>query len=88
MAKSTSLKSDKRDKKPKCFILLPFGGWFNKYYFDIYLPAIEKARFEAKRADDLYRPGNMVNDIWNYTKEATVILADLTSKNANVFFMN
>ena len=72
--------------KPKCFIIMPFGGWFDKYYFEIYVPAIEDAGFEAKRADDLYRPGNIVNDIWKYTKESTVILADLTNKNPNVFY--
>lgn len=72
--------------KPKCFIIMPFGGWFDKYYFEIYVPAIEDAGFEAKRADDLYRPGNIVNDIWNYTKTAKVILADLTNKNPNVFY--
>lgn len=72
--------------KPKCFVIMPFGGWFDKYYIDIYIPAIEAAGFEAKRADDLYRPGNIVNDIWTYTKEATVLLADLTNKNPNVFY--
>lgn len=72
--------------KPKCFVIMPFGGWFDKYYVEIYIPAIEDAGFEAKRADDLYRPGNIVNDIWKYTKEATVLLADLTNKNPNVFY--
>lgn len=73
-------------EKPKCFIIMPFGGWFDKYYLEIYIPAIEAAGFDAKRADDLYRPGNIVNDIWTYTKEATVLLADLTNKNPNVFY--
>lgn len=73
-------------EKPKCFIIMPFGGWFDNYYADIYIPSIEKAGFEAKRADDLYRPGNIVNDIWTYTKEAKVVLADLTDKNPNVFY--
>ncbi len=72
--------------KPKCFIIMPFGGWFDQYYSDIYMPAIENAGFEPKRADDLYRPGNIVNDIWTYTKEASVVLADLTNKNPNVFY--
>jgi len=74
------------NKKPNCFIIMPFGGWFDSYYKEVYVPAIEKAGFIAKRADDLYRPGNIVNDIWNYTKEADVILADLTNKNPNVFY--
>ena len=73
-------------KKPNCFIIMPFGGWFDKYYKEIYIEAIENAGFEANRADDLYRPGNIVSDIWKYTKEADVVLADLTNKNPNVFY--
>ena len=84
MAKTIEKKTE--EEKPKCFVIMPFGGWFDKYYVEIYIPAIEEAGFEAKRADDLYRPGNIVNDIWTYTKEATVLLADLTNKNPNVFY--
>ena len=89
MIKNTSkntLENEKEQTKPKCFVIMPFGGWFDKYYINVYIPAIEAAGFEAKRADDLYRPGNIVNDIWTYTKEATVLLADLTNKNPNVFY--
>lgn len=83
---STNVDSVDNTNKPKCFIIMPFGGWFDKYNLEIYIPAIEAAGFDAKRADDLYRPGNIVNDIWTYTKEATVLLADLTNKNPNVFY--
>ncbi|QJW89106.1 hypothetical protein HNV11_06735 [Spirosoma taeanense] len=92
MAKATAKVVEEQSKinseivKPKCFVIMPFGGWFDKYYLEIYIPAIEAAGFDAKRADDLYRPGNIVNDIWAYTKEATVLLADLTNKNPNVFY--
>lgn len=65
---------------------MPFGGWFDTYYEEIYIPAIKAAGMKPTRADDLYRPGNIVNDIWNYTKSADIILADLTSKNPNVFY--
>lgn len=79
-------KAEESEKKPRCFVIMPFGGRFDEYYEEVYKPAIEDAGFESSRADDLYRPGNIVNDIWNYTKEADVILADLTSKNPNVFY--
>lgn len=69
-----------------CFVIMPFGGWLNTYYEEIYIPAIEVAGMKPTRADDLYRPGNIVNDIWNYTKSADIILADLTGKNPNVFY--
>jgi hypothetical protein len=69
-----------------CFIIMPFGGWFDEYYSSIYQPAIRASGLEPKRADDLYRPSTIVNDIWILTKEAKVVLADLTGKNPNVFY--
>ena len=77
--------SDSTAKK-SCFIIMPFGGWFDNYHKEIFVPGIEDAGLKAVRADDLYRPGNIVNDIWNYTKQADIVLADLTGKNPNVFY--
>ena len=79
-------KQENKSKEKNCFIIMPFGGWFDTYYEDIYIPAIQESGMTPKRADDLYRPGNIVNDIWTYTKEADIILADLTGKNPNVFY--
>ncbi|NOU19434.1 MAG: hypothetical protein HOO91_17910 [Bacteroidales bacterium] len=78
--KKTNFVTDK-----SCFIIMPFGGLFDSYKNDIYVPAINNAGLIPTRADDLYRSGNIVNDIWNFTKKADVILADLTNKNPNVF---
>lgn len=69
-----------------CFVIMPFGGWLDDYYAQIYCPAIQSAGLNPHRADDLYRPSSIVNDIWSYTKRAKVLLADLTGKNANVFY--
>jgi hypothetical protein len=54
-----------------CFVMMPFGSWFDRYYQEIYIPAIKEAGFEPVRADELFH---------------TVLLADLTDKNANVFY--
>lgn len=70
----------------QCFVIMPFGGWFNNYYETIFIPAIKDAGLVSQRADDLFRPGNIMGDIWKYTNEAKIILADLTGKNANVFY--
>ena len=72
--------------KEICFVIMPFGGWLDDYYVSIYSPAIETAGLEAHRADDLFRPSTIVNDIWAYTKKAKVLLADLSGKNPNVFY--
>ena len=77
---------NKGEDKKECFVIMPFGGWFDTYFKEVYVPAIESAGFKAVRADDFYRPGNIVNDIWNCTKNSELILADLTDKNPNVFY--
>ena len=82
MAKTT----DPSKNNDKCFVIMPFGGYFDSYYSNIYRPAIEAVGLRAKRADDLCRPSTIVQDIWTYTKEAKLVLADLTDKNPNVFY--
>lgn len=77
---------DQENEGGICFVIMPFGGWFNKYYRDIYKPAITDAGLEPKRADDLYRPSPIVKDIWQFTKTSKVLLADLTHRNPNVFY--
>lgn len=65
---------------------MPFGGWFDDYYTQIYSPAIKDSGLQPRRADDLYRPGTIINDIWSYTKNSKIVLADLTGKNPNVLY--
>ncbi|HKC82291.1 MAG TPA: hypothetical protein VKB91_13945, partial [Gemmatimonadaceae bacterium] len=43
-----------------CFVLMPFGEWFDRYYKDIYVPAIKEAGFEALRADSLFNSGSVI----------------------------
>jgi hypothetical protein len=68
------------DKHDTCFIIMPFGDWFDTYYERIYLPAIEATGLTPRRADNLYRPSAIINDIWALTNEAKLILADLSEK--------
>ncbi|MBE9491219.1 MAG: hypothetical protein IMY67_13050 [Bacteroidetes bacterium] len=69
-----------------CFTIMPFGGWFDNYYTEIYMPAIKKANVFPARADDLYRPSTIINDIWDYIQNSSIILADLTGRNPNVLY--
>lgn len=72
--------------KGTCFVIMPFGGWLDEYYAEIYCPAIEATGLSPHRADDLFRPSTIVHDIWHYSRHATLMLADLTGKNPNVFY--
>lgn len=69
-----------------CFVLMPFGGWYDRYYEEIYKPAIRDAGFEPVRADDLFHTGSVMEQIWEQVLKAKVLLAELTAKNANVFY--
>ena len=78
-------KADEVSSK-SCFVIMPFGGWFDTYYEQIYAEAIRAAGLVPRRADDIYRAGTIVNDIWELTRSATIILADLTERNPNVMY--
>lgn len=86
LPKKRVAKSASSAAKEICFVIMPFGGWFDDYYETIYRPAIVAAGLEPHRADDLYRPSTIINDIWSYTQRSKIILADLSGKNPNVFY--
>jgi hypothetical protein len=69
-----------------CFVMMPFGQWYDRYYQDIYIPAIRDAGFEPVRADELFSTGSVVEQIWEQIEKSKVLLAELTDKNANVFY--
>jgi len=68
------------------FVMMPFGAWFDRYYQEIYVPAIKEAGFEPVRADELFRTGSVMEQIWEQIGKAKLLLADLSDKNANVFY--
>ncbi len=94
IAEDEKLASERRiSKQPRvrayletCFVMMPFGNWFDKYYQDVYMPSIREAGFEPVRADELFSSGSVVEQIWEQIKKARVLLADLTERNANVFY--
>jgi hypothetical protein len=79
-------KSSIREFLDTCFILMPFGEWNDKYFETIYNPAIKDAGYEPLRADSLFASGSVIEQIWDQIIKAKVLLADLSGKNANVFY--
>jgi hypothetical protein len=69
-----------------CFVMMPFGAWFDRYYLEIYVPAIREAGFEPVRADELFTTGSVVEQIWEQITKSKLLLADLTGKSPNVFY--
>lgn len=70
-----------------CFVMQPFSPPLGTYYSSIYKPAIEKAGLKAVRADaDLFGTGKIIDQVWRGISEAKVLVAELTSRNPNVFY--
>lgn len=72
--------------RTSAFILCPFGSPFDEICSDHILPILRKIDIEAKRADSLYTPSPIIEDIWREIEEATFLVADMTDRNPNVFY--
>ncbi|GGH20598.1 hypothetical protein [Mucilaginibacter phyllosphaerae] len=70
-----------------CFVMMPFAAPLGQYYRKIFEPAIEKAGLKAVRADDdLFGTGKIIDQIWAGITSAKVLIAELTSRNPNVYY--
>ncbi len=70
-----------------CFVVMPFADPIGSYYQHIYEPAIQKAGLRAVRADaDIFGTGKIIDQIWLGINSARVLVAELTSRNPNVFY--
>jgi hypothetical protein len=65
----------------------PFAAPLGTYFELIYRPAIEKAGLRAVRADaDIFATGKIMDQVWSGINAARVLVAELTSKNPNVYY--
>jgi hypothetical protein len=70
-----------------CFVMMPFAAPLGVYYESVYKPAIEKAGLIPIRADnEIFGTGKIMDQIWSGINSAKVLLAELTSRNPNVFY--
>ena len=70
-----------------CFVMMPFAAPLGGYYDKIYKPAIEKAGLIPIRADnEIFGTGKIIDQIWSGINGARVLVAELTSRNPNVFY--
>jgi Lon protease-like protein len=75
----------KRDES-LAFVLMPFTDRFRPVFENIVKPVIERFGLRGVRADDIYGPRPIMEDVWRSINEAQVIIADVTGKNPNVFY--
>jgi len=69
-----------------CFVLMPFDTKFTRTYEKYLRPTLINNKWECKRADEIHEPREIINIIWEQIQRADLIVADLTDRNANVFY--
>lgn len=69
-----------------CFVLMPFTEPFTRLYLECIKPTLETLNLRVMRADDLFAPTPIFEDIWEYINKARFIVADVTGRNPNVFY--
>lgn len=73
--------------KDLIFMLSPFAEPFDTIFIDHIKPNVEKIRnFNCLRADNIYDNKPIIEDIWKHINEASIIIAELTGRNPNVFY--
>jgi hypothetical protein len=80
--------SPRDEEKSRCFVVMAFGDQdLQVVYEDFVKPTLEKScRLLCERGDDVFGSNVIMDDIVKSIRAADVILADLTRKNANVFY--
>lgn len=71
---------------PRAFVVMQFSEEFDALYNDVIRPTCAKFGFEVIRADDIYKSGLIIEDISRSIEEASIVIADITRDNPNVFY--
>lgn len=90
-AGAASLKRLEKAAKPvssdTCFVMMPFAEPIGGYYATVYEPAVIKAGLKSVRADDeIFATGKIMDQVWAGINAAKVLVAELTTRNPNVFY--
>ena len=71
----------------KAFVIMPFDNEVsNAIYRHSTKPVCEEFKLEVRRADEIFTTNPILDDILSEIKEASVIIADISMKNPNVFY--
>jgi hypothetical protein len=71
---------------PTCFVISPFGEPYDTYFVSVVKPALDECNVLAIRGDSPFRPSSIMDDIWSDIQGATLLIAELTTRNPNVFY--
>ncbi len=73
-------------EKPKAFSIMKFEKDFDDLYKDVIVPTCGKYGYKCIRADECYTSSSIIKDIISEISNASLIIADITMDNPNVFY--
>ena len=81
------------NQTPTCFVIMPFGKYDSpeyqrnlKIYQQMIKPVVEECDYKCIRGDELEHLGYITRDIIELLFQAELVVADLSGRNANVFY--
>ena|GEM_PF-1664297 len=70
-----------------CVVLMSFADEARPIYDDrIRKVVVEQCGLECRRADDVFKPGQSMEQVWELINRARLIVADVSGRNPNVFY--
>jgi hypothetical protein len=72
--------------RPFAFVLMPFDKSFNDVYQIAIKDACENAGAYCERVDEQIFEDSILQRIYNQINKADIIIADMSGRNANVFY--
>lgn len=86
------VKNQAEREKPKevdskdVFVLMPFDTQFQTLYYNVIKPVVESLGYSISKADENLSIGPVIEQIQQSIRDALLIVADVSGKNANVFY--
>ena len=69
-----------------CFVVMQFTEEYNALYTDVIKLTCEEFGYKVIRGDDFYHSGSIIEDITRSIRECSLVIADVTPNNPNVFY--
>lgn len=74
------------NRKPRAFIIMQFSEEYNNLYTEVIKPVCESYGLDCDRADEFYTSTPILADIIKSLTDCSIIIAEISPDNPNVFY--
>ena len=72
--------------RPVAFVVMQFSAEYTALYKDVIAPVCEEFGYQVIRGDNVYTNGLIIDDITRSIRDCSIVIADITPNNANVYY--